>query len=383
MADPIRGPMLKSMPSLVASSAASRMSTSARKGRPVISNLYSIAATAAGAMNAAANLERARIASLPILVMAVHTQCNCRCEMCDIWKRKDGRETHAAELDRHRESIRALGVKNVVFTGGEPLMNRNLESICEFFRELDVRISLLTTGLLLGKRVELIAQYVDDIFLSIDGPPEVHDRIRRVPRAFEIIREGVRAVRERRPQIPITCRTTVQKLNHTAMCSTVEAVRSLGAHKVSFLAADVTSSAFNREDLWDGERQGEVALNADEVAELEAEIARLIETHALDIESGFIAESAPKLRRIGDHFRKHLEGVPPKSPICNAPWVSAVVEVDGSVRPCFFHSPFANLHALTLAEAINSEAALRFRSQLDIETNPICQKCVCSLNYKG
>lgn len=302
--------------------------------------------------------------------------------MCDIWKRKDGRETHAAELERHRESIRALDVKNVVFTGGEPLMNKDLESICEFFHELDVRISLLTTGLLLKKRVELIAQHVDDIFLSIDGPPHVHDRIRRVPRAFETIRAGVAAVRERRPEIPITCRTTVQKLNHTEMCATVEGVRSLGANTVSFLAADVTSSAFNREELWDGERQGEVALNASEVVALEAEIERLIETHAVDIESGFIAESAPKLRRIGDHFRKHLEGVAPKSPTCNAPWVSAVVEVDGSVRPCFFHAPFANLNTHSLAEAINSDVALRFRSQLDIESNPICQKCVCSLNYK-
>lgn len=302
--------------------------------------------------------------------------------MCDIWKRKDGRETHAAELERHRASIRALGVENVVFTGGEPLMNKDLESICEFFRELDIRVSLLTTGLLLAKRVDLVAQYIDDIFLSIDGPPEVHDRIRRVPRAFETIRAGVAAVRERRPQMPITCRTTVQKLNHTAMCATVEAVRSLGADKVSFLAADVTSSAFNREELWDGERQGEVALNASEVVQLEAEIERLIERHAADIESGFIAESAPKLRRIGDHFRRHLEGVAPKSPVCNAPWVSAVIEVDGSVRPCFFHAPFANVNTLTLAEAINGDAALRFRSQLDIESNPICQKCVCSLNHK-
>jgi hypothetical protein len=30
---------------------------------------------------------------------------------------------------------------------------------------------------------------------------------------------------------------------------------------------------------------------------------------------------------------------------------------------------------------INGEQALRFRASLDIETNPICQRCVCSLNY--
>ena len=352
-----------------------------RKVGRVISNLYDIQPAAASLVEG--SLERSRIASLPILVIAIHSQCNCRCEMCDIWKRKDGSETQAANLERHRESIESLGVKNVVLTGGEPLMNRDLDAICSFFRDLNVRISLLTTGLLLKKKVDLVATYVDDIYLSLDGPAEIHERVRRVAGAFETIHQGVTAVRERRREMPITCRTTVQKLNHKHLRATVSAARSLGATKISFLAADVSSSAFNREDHWGPDRQGEVALNAGDLAALEEEIELLIETHSGDIESGFIAESGPKLRRIAEHFRKHLEGKQPKSPMCNAPWVSAMVEVDGSVRPCFFHAPIGNLQRLSLAEAINTETALSFRSRLNIETNPTCQRCVCSLNYRA
>jgi len=69
--------------------------------------------------------------------------------MCDIWKLKDGREFHAADLERHRESIRTLGVKHVVLTGGEPLLNRELDAICEFFRDLGLRVTLLIIGFLL------------------------------------------------------------------------------------------------------------------------------------------------------------------------------------------------------------------------------------------
>jgi Fe-coproporphyrin III synthase len=58
-----------------------------------------------------------------------------------------------------------------------------------------------------------------------------------------------------------------------------------------------------------------------------------------------------------------------------------VIEEDGSVRPCFFHPAIGNANQLTLEEAINSEAALNFRSRLDIPSNPTCQRCVCSLNY--
>lgn len=301
--------------------------------------------------------------------------------MCDIWKRKDGRELHAADLERHRESMRRLGVKHVVLTGGEPLLNRELSAICAFFRDLSARITLLTTGLLLQKKAGIVDSGFDDIILSVDGPANVHDQIRRVPGAFEAIRRGVLAVRERRPEMPISCRTTVQKLNHTHLRATVSAARSLGLNSISFLAADISSAAFNREEPWAPERQADVSLDRAEVSGLEDEIELLIHTHQEDISKGFISESSEKLRRIGTRFRERIEGTPPKAPICNAPWVSAVVEVDGSVRPCFFHPPIGDTNQLTLQEAINTETALRFRSSLNIANNPICQRCICSLNY--
>jgi MoaA/NifB/PqqE/SkfB family radical SAM enzyme len=303
--------------------------------------------------------------------------------MCDIWKRKKGREFHAADLERHRESIRTLGVKHVVLTGGEPLLNRELDAICGFFRDLGLRVTLLTTGLLLQKKADIVVSGFDDIIISIDGPPDVHNRIRRVSDAFQTIQKGVMEVRARRPRMPISCRTTVQKLNHTHLRDTVSAARSLGLDSISFLAADVSSAAFNREERWAPERQNEIALSRAELSELEEELELMIQMHQEDIDQGFIVESNVKLRRIGARFREHIDGTPPKAPICNAPWVSAVIEVDGSVRPCFFHPSIGNAHQLTLEEALNTETALSFRSRLKIASDPTCQHCVCSLNYQG
>jgi Fe-coproporphyrin III synthase len=327
------------------------------------------------------HLEGSRLARLPILLLNIHSQCNCRCVMCDIWQRKDGRESHAADLERHRESIRRLGVQHVVLSGGEPLLNRELDAICTFFRDLGIRITLLTTGLLLQKKASIVEAGIDDIIISIDGPADVHDRIRRVSGAFQAIQKGVLEIRERRSEIPISCRTTVQKLNHAHLRATVSAAKSLGLDSISFLAADISSSAFNREERWTVERQDEISLGPAELIELEEEIELLIQMHQEDIDKGFIKEGNAKLRKIGARFRERIEGTPPISPICNAPWVSAVIDVDGSVRPCFFHPPIGNAHQLTLEEAINTEAGLSFRSQLKIASNPTCQQCVCSLNY--
>ena len=73
--------------------------------------------------------EEARIRVLPILILNVHNRCNCRCVMCDIWKRTEDVQLDAADLERHRDSIRSLGVRHVVLTGGEPLMHRDLDKL--------------------------------------------------------------------------------------------------------------------------------------------------------------------------------------------------------------------------------------------------------------
>jgi Fe-coproporphyrin III synthase len=324
----------------------------------------------------------AQITSLPILILNVHSRCNCRCVMCDIWKRETSDELHTQDLQRHRASLQNLGVRQVVLTGGEPLLHSDLAALCNFFREQNIRLTLLTTGLLLYKRAEEVANLFDEIILSLDGPQEIHDSIRRVNGAYNLIHKGVAAVRHLNPAIPITCRTTFQKANHRHLRETVDAARALGLDSISFLAADLTSQAFNRALIWPGERQSEIALTADETTALEEEIEELIRDYQAGINHKYIVESASRLRRIARRFREHLGQLSPQAPTCNAPWVSAVVEVDGSVRPCFFHPPIGNVTSALLEDVVNSTAAQNFRRLLDVETNATCRRCVCSLNYR-
>ena len=322
-----------------------------------------------------------RLQTLPILILNVHERCNCRCLMCDIWKRESAGELHTEELARHRDSIIRLGVRQVVLTGGEPLLHSNLATVCSLLKDCGVTITLLSTGLLLKKRADLVASWMDEVIVSLDGPEEIHDQIRCVRGGFQLIREGILAVRQLNPHLAICGRSTVQKANHAVLRRTVAAARSLGLNSISFLASDVSSQAFNRDLVWPGERQSEIALSPDEVAALEAEIDLLIRERSEDFASRLIVESPEKLYRIARHFRAHLGELPDEAPMCNAPWVSAVVEVDGSVRPCFFHPKIGNLQASTLEEALNGKDALSFRSALSIRENPVCKRCVCSLHY--
>jgi MoaA/NifB/PqqE/SkfB family radical SAM enzyme len=326
-----------------------------------------------------AGLEAHRVHTVPVVVISPHNQCDCRCVMCDIWKIRDAEQLSVADLERQIASFRDLGVRWVVFSGGEPQKNDQLSALAQVLRAAGIRITLLTAGLLLHSQAETIAKNMDDVIVSLDGPPVLHDRIRRVPGAFERLAAGVRELRRLRPDIPVCARCTVQKLNHASLCVTTDSAREIGLNSISFLAADVSSEAFNRPSLWAAERKQKVALSAAEVETLEEEIHRLIDEHADDLASGFIVEGPDKLQRIVLHFRACLGQREPVSPRCNAPWVSAVIEAGGDVRPCFFHRSLGNIHKASLGEILNGPRALQFRSGLNIATNPTCRQCVCSL----
>jgi MoaA/NifB/PqqE/SkfB family radical SAM enzyme len=316
---------------------------------------------------------KAFLERVPILVLEPHNRCNCRCVMCDIWKIADAREIGAAELERHLADIERLGVEWVVFTGGEPLMHSDLFRLSTMLRGRGIRTTILSTGLLLKPNAARIVEGADEVIVSLDGPAKIHDAIRRVPGAFESLAEGVAAIRQLAPGFPIGARCTVQARNAAYLRATVQAARNLGLHSISFLAADLSSTAFNRPVEWPAGRQSAVAPKLDA---LESEMESLIAGYPAD---GFILESPEKLRRIVGHFQAHYGLAPHIAPRCNAPWVSAVVESNGDVRPCFFHAVIGNTAGTTLAAVLNGPQAIAFREGLHVADNPTCQRCVCSL----
>jgi MoaA/NifB/PqqE/SkfB family radical SAM enzyme len=300
--------------------------------------------------------------------------------MCDIWKIRQVREISVEDLRPHLESLLALGVGWVVLSGGEPQLHSEFSALSQLIRANGIRVTLLTAGLLLESQARSVAEVVDDVIVSLDGPPEIHDRIRGVPGSFARLERGVRALRRASAGIVVRGRSTVQKDNCIYLRATVQAAKEIGLDSISFLAADLTSAAFNRPQGWTPDRQTRVALDANEVRKLEVEVEALLRDCSADIAAGFVAESAEKLRRIVLHFRAHLGETAPTAPRCNAPWVSAVIEADGAVKPCFFHRSLGNIREKLLVDIINGPEAIRFREQLDIPRNEICQRCVCSLH---
>jgi len=320
-----------------------------------------------------------RLRYLPVVVLMPHSRCNCKCVMCDIWKgNQEKRELTSDDLAPHLETFRRFRTRHVVLSGGEPLMHSNLWSFCQALKTLGVRISLLSTGLLLKDNASQIRASCDEVIVSVDGSRGIHNQIRRIPQAYEKLEAGVQALKAG-GRFRVTGRCVLQRDNYFDLSNIVESARALALDQISFLAADVSSSAFNRPQPWSNERASEIALNDEEVVRFKNVMEDFIKVHSRELESGFIAESADKLRRLPAYYSaiRGRNDFPQNR--CNAPWVSAVVEADGTVRPCFFHKALGNIHQHSLDAILNSPEAITFRRQLDVKSDPVCKKCVCTL----
>ena len=301
--------------------------------------------------------------------------------MCDIWKGNHSlKQLQEADINGLLCSLKKFGTQQVLMSGGEALLNPNFFQFCKMLKKENIRISLLSAGLTIKKHAAQITGWIDDMIVSLDGDPALHDTIRNIPGAFQKLKDGIDAVRSIIPDFHISGRTVIHRLNYRRWHAIIETAAEIGLDSISFLPADISSNAFNREIAWTEARQDEVLLAKEELPVLQAVIDDMIVQYRDDFSNGFIVESPQKIQKIHDYYSAQYGLNPFPYKKCNAPWVSAVVEADGNVRPCFFHDVIGNIQEAGLDTIINSERAIAFRKNLDMDKNDTCRKCVCYLN---
>jgi MoaA/NifB/PqqE/SkfB family radical SAM enzyme len=131
------------------------------------------------------------------LVFVITKRCHSRCVYCDIWKAKDQPGGLDGELDD--SEIARIAQANsdlqwIDFTGGEPSDRQGFAELVESFDRACPHLALahFPTNGLATVRIAAIAERLARtlksrlvVTVSIDGPPELNDRLRGVPRDFQ------------------------------------------------------------------------------------------------------------------------------------------------------------------------------------------------------
>jgi MoaA/NifB/PqqE/SkfB family radical SAM enzyme len=147
-----------------------------------------------------------RLIAKPVLCNYYVTyRCNATCGFCDIWEKP----SPYIDIDHARKNLldlRKLGVKVIDFTGGEPLLHRELSSLLKEAKDLGFVTTITTNCLLYPKRARELKDLIDMLHFSLDsGMKNVHDEMRGVA-CFDKVMESIEIARslQERPDILFT-----------------------------------------------------------------------------------------------------------------------------------------------------------------------------------
>ncbi len=127
------------------------------------------------------------ISSGPLIAhLFVTANCNQHCPRCRLPERRQDPEMTTAEAIGLLHELAAMNVAAVAFTGGEPLLRRDLWTLVSEAKRCGLETMVVTNGLLLGEQLEqLFTAAPATVMVSLDGAEApVHDASRGCPGAF-------------------------------------------------------------------------------------------------------------------------------------------------------------------------------------------------------
>ncbi|MFO0571244.1 MAG: radical SAM protein [Polyangiaceae bacterium] len=275
---------------------------------------------------------RAGARRIPVAVrINLNNRCHSRCRYCSFWSTP----THELSTDEWRRVITdlaGLGTQRLSLSGGEPTLRKDLATLVHAAVEAGIVTELNSSGYLFDARRDALRP-LDLVKLSLDGTPEVHDRIRGRAGAFRELEEGIEVLDEL--GVRFSFAFTMTRENLDSIPFSLDFARR---HRtfVAFQPVMATEHAAERvrEELFP-----EPATYRRAVAELLA-----------------VKEREPELLRNSRGGLEHMAAWPEISGLrCFAGEVFAMVEANGDVVPCDrirYAGPIPNVKPFGVAHAL-------------------------------
>jgi len=132
-------------------------------------------------------------------------RCNATCSFCDIWERPSP-YVNLETAKQNFADLKRLGVKVIDFTGGEPLLHREVDLLLKEAKRLGFITTLTTNALLYPKWAKKLKGLVDMLHFSLDSPIEDEHNESRGVNCFSQVQESIQIAKEigERPDIIFT-----------------------------------------------------------------------------------------------------------------------------------------------------------------------------------
>ncbi len=333
------------------------------------------------------------------VVLGVNNVCNLHCKMCDVGNGNTDTVfaqnligTHPLNMpvDLIRKVIeqtaRYSPQSKLAYAFTEPLVYRHLEESLALAQEKKLFTTLTTNALVLRQKAKMLCEKgLGQLYVSLDGPEEVHNEIRGNKRSFQKALDGLDALaaEENPPQIDIICAIT--EWNTGNLKELLDALKGYPIREVAFMHTQFTDEkmAEKHNARW-GHLYPATASNLDEVDFTKMNLDELMkEIKEIRKESyPFTVSFSPEIKEeklLHDYYLKPDRIL---GKYCTAIFSSIMFKSDGTAIPAHgrcFNLTIGNIYEQDFPEIWNSKTAADFRSSIMKEGGfmPACSRC-CS-----
>ncbi len=208
----------------------------------------------------------------PVVVWNITQRCNLKCIHCyahakDVaFKNELTTEEGKVLLDDFAQ----FGVPVVLFSGGEPVIRKDLPELARYAVERGMRAVISTNGTLITPEKAALFKEIglSYVGISLDGMEEVNDRFRGMKGAFQGAVTGIRNCQE--AGIKVGLRFTMNRLNASEIPSIFDLIEELNVPRICFYHLVYTGrgSKLIEEDLSHEETRAVVDLIMDRTKDL-------------------------------------------------------------------------------------------------------------------
>ncbi|HAS88540.1 MAG TPA: 12,18-didecarboxysiroheme deacetylase [Desulfovibrio sp.] len=208
----------------------------------------------------------------PVVVWNMTRRCNLKCVHCYAQAvDPDGKdEISTSKAKEIIDDLAAFGAPVMLFSGGEPLVRKDLVELASYATSKGMRAVISTNGTLITKEKarELKEVGLSYVGISIDGTEETHDKFRGVPGSYKKALEAVENCKAE--GLKVGLRFTINKRNWTEVPSVFQVLKDLEVPRACFyhLVYSGRGSELIKEDLTHAESRQLLDLIMDETKAL-------------------------------------------------------------------------------------------------------------------
>lgn len=333
------------------------------------------------------------------IVLGVNNVCNLHCKMCDVGT--NTLDTNFAQnlIGTHPLNMPLELIKEIIdqtahyyptaklgYAFTEPLVYPHLEASLQYAKSKKIKTAITTNALTLKQNAKkLVDGGLNELFISLDGPEEIHNQIRGHQKSFQKAIEGIEAIWQLNPkqEISIFCVITEWNIGH--LKAFADFFKNYPLKKLGFMHTNFTpqSVADNHNLIW-GNSYSATASNVEEIT-IDKYDLELLWKEIQDIKKDdypFQVSFSPEIKTKEKLFEFYLQPEKIIGKICNDVFSNIMIKSDGSVIPAHgrcYNLKLGNIYNESLKQIWNANVLKQFRSDL-IQNGgllPACSRC-CS-----